>query len=135
MADLVKWDPFQDMTRFFEEVDKLFEHFLKSFSQELYATQLAGTKMNLQVKDNGNEVIITGDVPNIAKDNVDVILRSDHVIVSGETLSNTDKEGGKQVHWSKFTRACTLPVKVKSEGAKVNLENGKLIIRAIKQGS
>ena len=40
MSNLVKWDPFQDMSGFFDEADKLFAHFLKSFSEELYAIQL-----------------------------------------------------------------------------------------------
>ncbi len=132
MTDLIKWDPFQDMTRFFDELDKLFAHFMKSFSQELYATQLAGKSMNLRVTDEGKEIVITGDVPNAVKDNLDVVLHQNNVIVSGETKSVNQNNKTGEYHWSKFTRACSLPVKVKSEQAKVNYENGKLIIRVPK---
>ncbi len=133
MTNLIKWDPFQDMTRFFDELDKLFAHFMKSFSKELYATQLAGKNMNLRVSDEGKEIVISGDIPNAVKDNLDVVLRQNHVIVSGETRSGNENNNTGEYHWSKFTRACTLPVKVKSEQAKVQFENGKLTIRVPKE--
>lgn len=131
MDEIVKWDPFQDMTRFFEEVDKLFAGFLKSFSDELYATQMIGSHMNLQVRDEGKDIVITGDIPNAVKDTVDVVLRQDQVIVSGETTAK--ENGGQEYHWSKFTRARSLPAKVKSEGATVDLKNGKLTVRVPKE--
>ena len=134
MSDLVKkWDPFQDMTRFFEEVDNLFAHFLKSFSDELYSTQLAGANMNLQVKDEGKDLLITGDIPNAVKDNVDVVLRENSVLVSGETVLQKEQNGQKSYHWSKFSRACSLPARVNSKGAKIDLQNGKLIIKVPKE--
>ncbi len=133
MANLVKWDPFQDMTRFFEEVDKLFANFIKSFSEELYSTQIAGSNMNLQVRDEGNELIITGDIPDAVKDNVDVAVHQDRVIVSGETAKARKNGTAREYHWSKFTRARSLPAEVKSENAKVHMDKGKLVIRAPKK--
>ncbi len=132
MADLVKWDPFQDMTGFFDELDKLFTHFMKSFSEELYSAQLAGNKMNLQVKEVDGDLVITGDIPNSVKDNIDVVVRQDSVVISGENMLQKEKGEQKEYQWSKFTRACTLPARVNSEKARIDFKDGKLIIRAPK---
>ncbi len=132
MADLIKWDPFQDITGFFDELDKLFTHFMKSFSEELYSSQSAGNRMNLQVKEEGRDLIITGDIPNSVKDNIDVVVRQDSVVISGENLLQKENGEQKEYQWSKFTRACSLPVKVNSEKTKIDLTEGKLTIRAPK---
>ena len=133
MADMVKWDPFQDMTGFFDELDNLFNYFMKSFSEELYASQMAGNRMNLQVKEDGKDLVITGDIPNAVKDNIDVVLRHDSVVISGESKLQKEKEGSKEFQWSKFSRACSLPVGINSEQAKIDFQKGKLIIRAPKK--
>jgi|GEM_PF-2254113 len=133
MTDLMKWDPFQDITRFFDEVDKLFAHFMKSFSEEIHSVQLKGNNVNLQVRDEGSEIVITGDIPNAVKDNVDIVLRQDSVLVSGETALQKEKNGLKEYQWSKFSKVCSLPARVNSKGAKIDLKNGKLTIKAPKE--
>lgn len=132
MSDIVKWDPFKHVTRLYEDVDNLFAEFLKTFSQEFHNVQMTKTDITLNVSENGNEVIISGEVPNAVKDSVNVALRPDSLIVSGETSLGKQKEGAKEFCWAKFTKMCALPVKVKSEAAKISLENGKLTIRVPK---
>lgn len=132
MADMVKWDPFKDLTRLYEDVDNLFTQFLKIFSSEFLTSQKETTNMTINVEDMGKEIVVTGDIPNAVKDSINVILRQNNVIVSGETSLKKQNQGLNEYHWSRFTRACTLPASVKSEVASVSFENGKLLIRAPK---
>lgn len=132
MSDVVKWDPFKHVTRLYEDVDNLFTEFLNNFSREFNKVQTSKTNIALNVQEKGNEIVITGDIPNAVKDSVDVALRPESIIVSGETSIEKQKEGAKEFCWSKFTKMCALPVRVKSEAAKVSFDNGKLTIRVPK---
>lgn len=132
MSDIVKWDPFKSVTRLYEDFDNLFTEFLTKFSQEFNNAKRETSNISLIVSDKGDEIIISGDIPNAIKDSVDVALRSDSVIISGETSHGIPEEGTKEYSWSKFAKIYMLPVKVNSKAAKVSLENGKLIVRVPK---
>lgn len=132
MSDIIKWDPFKSVTKLYEEVDNLFSEFLNMFSQEFHNAQMTKSNIALSISEQGDEIIIAGDIPNAVKDTVNVALRPDSVIVSGETSLPTGKAGAKEFSWSKFTKICVLPAKVRSEAAKVSFENGKLTVRVPK---
>lgn len=132
MSGVVKWDPFGDVVKLYEDIDSLFTEFLKNFSQEVNLNKLSGTKITLQFEEKNDEIIITGEIPNAAKDSVDVVLTQDSIKVSGETAIDKKQQGAREYHWSKFTRVTPLPAKVKSEKAKVNFDHGKLLIRVPK---
>ncbi len=133
MTDIVKWDPLRDMTRFFEEVDKLMANFFNSFPAELFTPRMTGNDLNVQVQEKGGEVVITADIPESMKDNVDVAIHQGHLIISGEGKSHLDHGNTRGFHWNRFTRQQPLPARVKSEKASVDLKNGKLTIRAPKE--
>lgn len=135
MSDMAKWDPFQHVTRLYEDIDSLFSEFLRNFAQEYHSIQKTGTSFTLDVKEKGDEIIITGDIPGAVKDSIDVSLRSDSVVISGESSHKTQQNGSQEFSWSKFTRVTGLPVKVRSEDAKVSLEEGKLVITVPKDKS
>lgn len=132
MPDMVKWNPFGDITRIFNEVDKLFANLMKPFSDEVFTRGLAKKNLNLQVREENQEIIITGDIPGAIKDKVDVALHEDRVAISGETEAKEEKDGQRAYSWSRFTVIEPLPVRVKSESATVSLKDGKLAIRVKK---
>ena len=132
MSDIAKWDPFKYVTRLYEDVDTLFTEFLRNFSQEFHSIQKNGTNITLDVQEKGDELIITGEIPGAVKDSIDVSLRADSVVISGESSRKSQQNGSQEFSWSKFTRGTALPFKVRSEDAKVSFEDGKLIIRVPK---
>lgn len=132
MSDIVKWDPFKDVTKLYEDIDNLFTQFLKSFSQEFHTSRKSSTDIALVVENKGTEIVITGDIPNAVKDSIDVAVRPDNVVVSGETSVRKQDKSTNGYYWSKFARMCSLPARVKSEEAIVSFENGKLVIRVPK---
>lgn len=133
MSDIVKWEPFKDFVRLFEEMDKMFAPFIKAISQEFDSPHFMADIMDLEVNEEGGEVLITGNIPGAAKDNLNVVLHQDKVIVSGEVATTTDRNGRTEYQWSKFTRAFGLPTRIKSEKATVNVQDGRLKIRAPKE--
>jgi HSP20 family protein len=121
------------MTKFFEEVDKLFSHFMQSFSEELRVLQASENSIHLQAKDEGKEIVISGDIPNALKDNVDVVVRQDSVVIKGENTLHREKDGTREYQWNKFTRAYNFPVKVKSKNARIDFKDGKITVRVPKE--
>lgn len=128
MSDIAKWDPFKHVTRLYEDIDNLFTEFLRNFSQECHSIQTTGTNFTLDVQETGDEIVITGQIPGAVKDSIDVSLRPDSVVISGESSHKLLQNGAKEFTWSKFTRMTALPVKVRSEDAKVTFEEGKIMI-------
>ncbi len=133
MTDIVKWNPFRELAGYFNEMDKMFAPFWELMSEGLGHPEFTGQNINLQVHEEGGEIVITGDIPGAVKDNLNVVVHQDRVIVSGETKSTTENNGAKVYQWSKFSRAVGLPARVKSESATVNVQNGALKIRASKE--
>lgn len=133
MSDIVKWEPFKDIFKVFEEMDKMFAPLFKTFSEEMHRSPLFANILDLQIKEEDGDIVVSGQVPEDVKDNLDVIVHQNRVTVSGEGSLTKNHAGVKEYQWGKFTRTFHLPVKILSEKAKVNIENGQLRIRAPKE--
>jgi HSP20 family molecular chaperone IbpA len=130
MSDIMKWEPFKDINKVFEKMDKMFAPLFESFAGEMQKSPLFANILDLQIREEDGDIVVKGYVPDEVKDNLDVVVHQNKVIVSGEGALTKDHAGAKEYQWGKFTRIYHLPVKVQSEKAQVNFEKGQLKIRA-----
>jgi len=133
MSDIMKWEPFKNITKVFEEMDKMFAPLFKSFSEEMQNGPLFANVLDLQIKEENGDIVVSGQVPDDVKDNLDVVVHQNKVTISGEGTLTKDYAGAQEYQWGKFTKTFHLPAKVKSEKAMVNFVNGQLRIRAPKE--
>ena len=133
MSDIMKWEPFKEITKIFEEMDKMFTPVFKSFSEEMQKRPLFANIVDLEIREEDGDIVVSGQIPDEVKDNLDVVVHKNRVTVSGEGSITNDHPGAKEYQWGKFTRTFHLPAKVKSEKAKVSFENGQMKIRAPKE--
>jgi len=118
--DLIKWEPFGDMDRFFED----FPSFPK---MEKFGWDLA-----VDVYEKDKNIIAEMNLPGVDPDKIDISVEDNHMRVSGSREES--KEEKKKQYYSKeikrgsFERVVRLPSEVQKAKVKAEYEGGKLTI-------
>lgn len=126
MRSIIKWDPFRDLDRFFEDEDwGLVPMIRKSGPIKMPA---------MDVYQTDNDVIVEMEIPGGANpDNIDITIEGDVLTVKGESKKEEEEKGRsyykKEIRRGSFERSVILPASVKGEEAEAETENGILKIR------
>ncbi|HEX2692343.1 MAG TPA: Hsp20/alpha crystallin family protein [Kofleriaceae bacterium] len=121
MREMLRWDPFRTvglMPQF--EGDVWMPHF--------------------EVRENGNSVRIIADVPGIKKDDLDISISGNRLVVSGQRDAE-ERHEDENVHtyerqYGKFTRSFTLPDNIDVDQVTSDLHEGVLtIVAPLKPGA
>jgi HSP20 family protein len=119
---LIKWSPFRDLDRFFEEEDWFLPVISSSFFKE--------PAMDLYQTD--KEVIAELNLPNIDPDKVEVSVKDQILTVKGSTESKEEEK--KKDYWRKeirrgeFERMVKIPVEIDENKVEATYEKGVLKI-------
>jgi HSP20 family protein len=126
--------PFSMMRRFADEMDRMFggfgfpglERFTPSFAMEHFAPQV-------DIFERDGKMVISADLPGMTKDDVNVDITDDSVVIEGERKyeHEENKEGLYRTErsYGSFRRQIALPEGVNSENAKATFKNGVLEIQ------
>ena len=117
---LIKWEPFGDMDRFFDEVP--------SFP----AASKFGFDLALDVFEKDGNVIAQMNLPGIDPQKIDVSIEDNLLRVAGsreESKEEKDKQYySKEIRRGSFERVVRLPAAVARDKATANFKNGELTI-------
>jgi HSP20 family protein len=89
-------------------------------------------EVQMDVYEEGDNVIIKVKAPGFNKDEVDVSIESGQVTIVGNAKEEVEEEDKgrkyyrKEIRKNSFTRSCALPVKVVPDEAKATFQNGVL---------
>jgi HSP20 family protein len=118
-------DPFHQMERVFDRMRGLMEGATGWPSVESLA---------LNVSEDEQNIIVEAAVPGLADEDIDVRVEGDMLTISGERSQRVER-GGEDRQWhmieqrfGRFQRSVRLPIEVKPDKAKADLENGILTI-------
>jgi HSP20 family protein len=132
--------PFEDMDRWFSEVSRRFDDL---FSQrwlspfERFFPSFPGVKVpfegrmpKVDVIDRETEIVIRGELPGVAKDDLEVSMTDDAVTILASTRHEEKEEKGeyrrRELSRGEFQRVVALPAAVKGEEAKASFKDGIL---------
>lgn len=125
--------PFSFMRRFGGEMDRLFEDF--GFGRALAArnfAQVADWSPQVEVFERDGQLVVRAALPGLTKDDVQVELRDDAVILRGERRQEHEeqREGYYrcEVSHGSFYREIPLPEGTKTDDAKATFRDGVLEI-------
>lgn len=127
--DVYSWDPFDEIRRMQNYMEQMFRTFPALESR--FGT---GTFSPLtDVAEEDNKVIITTDLPGIEKENVELDLRDNVLVINAgkeKEEEEAEKEGylRKERAFMRYYREIPLPDGVTEEGATAQLKNGVLTI-------
>ena len=134
--------PFGLMRRFNEEMDRLFQDFgfghgsESSFGGEMGMLGNRGLSMwapQIEVFERKGELCVRADLPGMTKDDIDVEITDNTLVLRGERRSERDEQEEEGYYrtersYGSFYRTIPLPEGVDGENAVANFRNGVLEI-------
>ncbi len=137
------WDPFAEMERVQEQVNRVFRD---SFGRRrgledrpnLFSGQMPAP--DADVKKTPDGYVITMDLPGMDKDKIEVQTKDNMLIVSGERRTETaesrpDRFQRRERSFGSFARAMPLPRDARPERISTEYENGVLTIKIARDES
>jgi HSP20 family protein len=129
--DIIRWDPFKELSTLREQIDRLFDSFfgrVPSIAEKEVAWIPA---INLEETD--DSYVVQAELPGLKKDEIKVSITEDTVTISGERKISKE-EKGKTYHrvemsYGKFQRTLTLPGEIVPSKAKATYKDGILTIK------
>lgn len=133
------WDPFREMERIREQMDRMFQSSLNRFrlSAKDVLSEAFAFSPEMDLSEEGDEYVVRFDLPGLDKSKVSVKLEDRLLTVQGSTTeSREEKRAGRVIRMERrsgqFSRSITLPGPVRAEGMKAEYENGVLTVRVPK---
>jgi HSP20 family protein len=126
--DVYSWDPFDEVRRMQEYMEQMMRAFPALENRYVSDTLSPLT----DVAEEENKVIVTTDLPGIDKENVELNLRDNLLVISAQKgkEEETEKEGylRKERSFMRYYREIPLPDYVTEDGATAQLKNGVLTV-------
>lgn len=121
------------LAEFRSEFDKLVENFFgESWGHPTFKEFLP----SLDVSEDGQNVVVSVEVPGIEPENLDVSLSGNTLTIQGEKTEEKEDKNFHHVerHFGSFKRVVQLPTTVDPDGIKADFKNGVLKLTAPKLG-
>jgi HSP20 family protein len=126
---LMKWEPFEGLTTLRQEMNRVFERFFEE--GPLHAWE-RGFEPAVEVADTPEAVIVKAQVPGVPKDNIQVSMTDNTMILKGEMKEEEKKEDKnyyrREWRYGAFERTIPLPVAVQAEKVTADLKDGVLTV-------
>lgn len=130
--DLIKWDPFRELSTMRDQMDRLMGSFFRG-------NRLSGDAWapDLDVSETDEEILIKADLPGVDEKDLSVSLSGTNLLIKGEKREEKE-EKGKHFHriersFGSFQRTVALPVAVDSSRIKAEYTKGVLEIHLPKK--
>lgn len=126
---IVRWDPFRDLVRIHDEIGSWFESTLE---KEREGRKSAVWAPSVDVKETDKEVIVKADLPGIKKEDIEVSIDKDQLVIKGERKMEKEEKEKDYVRversYGSFYRSFNIGVPVKEDEIKADYKNGVLEI-------
>jgi len=134
--ELVKWEPFREVSRLRREMDRLWEDFFGPGPRGLRPWTEEWTPA-LDVAETPEQVTVKAEVPGIDPKEIDISLVGDLLTIKGEKKSEREekKENYHLVErsYGSFSRSLRLPTPVDADKIEAKYEKGVLTITCPKK--
>ena len=136
MANVVRWDPFRDLTDFRDTVDRVFYRggWPAAFGHPRAVFTLRSTAglLPVDVYETEEDVVVEASLPGVKPEEVNVSITGNRLVIKAESKSEQEDNATGYYRQERrsgaFQRALTLPVKVDAEKAVATVENGVLLL-------
>ncbi len=130
MADIIRWDPFREVTSLRDAMDRLFEDSFVRPSR--FWPEIGSGDLAIDMYQTADDVVVKASIPGMKPEEVDISIAGDILTIKGEHKEEKEtKEQDyfvKERHYGSFNRSLTIPVAVKTDKAKAVFENGVLTL-------
>ncbi len=132
------YDPFDEMQRMHEEMDKLFARFfLDSPARPMIGHKNADVPAKraprCHLQETESQVIATFELPGVNKGDIELVVDDDHISLNVESKQEQEDKDKYSYKSQSFHRYISLPKAVESDKAKAEYKNGVLRVEAPKR--
>ena len=132
MTELVRWDPFRQMSALRSELDRYFEEpFLRTPS--IWQHEGVAFSLALDVAENDDEFLVKASLPGVSPDEIEVTLNENTLTISGKMTREEEREDTnyhlRERRFGSFARSITLPTPVDADKVEAVNENGVLTLK------
>ena len=139
----VKREEYNPLSLLRQEMNSVFDNFLRGFEVEPFAGRFGAFSPNIDVKETDKEIKVSAELPGMNDKDIDVSLTKDALTIKGEKKEEKEDKGKNYYRMERsfgsFTRTVPLPAEVDTENAKADFVKGVLTVtlpkspRAIKE--
>jgi HSP20 family protein len=132
MANVARWDPFQDLLSIQDEMNQLFGRALGQPAGR-QGGETATTRMwapALDISERKDAYLVTVEVPGVKPEDLEITLEDGLLTIQGERQFTADSSD-QQFHrverrYGAFRRSITLPSRVQADAIEASFDNGLL---------
>jgi len=127
---LVPWKPFDELTSFRREMDRLWDRF---FSERPALDMLEkGWEPTLDITETKSDLIVKAELPGIDPKEIDISLTGDTLTIKGEKQQEKEEKEENYYRIERsygiFSRTIKLPMSVQNDRIKASYQHGVLKI-------
>ena len=129
MANIRRWDPFNEMLSLRDAVSQLFE---ESYVNPARGSNTSTLALPLDVSETQDAFVVDAVVPGLTPEDLDITIQDNVLTIRGETRkqqSSNDKQTNVHVverRYGRFSRSLGLPTPVQADQVQATLEHGVL---------
>jgi len=130
------WNPFEEMQRMQNEMDKMFGDIRSQFYQDPVFNDLNKSfnfNTSVDVKNEKDKIIVTADIPGSDESNINVKIEGDTLTITANTKKSSEQKNQGSMYRSErmigqFQRTIQLPAPVLGDKMKTDYKDGVLTI-------
>jgi len=124
------WDPFRDLEAIQNEMNRMFDSSLVRWGDRDTGLLEGAWSPAIDIYDSNDNVMVKADVPGMKKDEIDVSVQGDTLIIKGEKKHEKETKEKDYVRterfYGAFNRALRLPASVDASKVNASYKNGVL---------
>ena len=128
MANLIRWDPLREVSEVRSLMDRAFDDF---FSRSTITYDGIGS-IDVNLLQTDDDIIVKASIPGVKPEDINISISGDTLTLRGEVKEDQEYKDVnyhiREMRQGSFSRTMTLPVKVDSDKAKAEFENGILCL-------
>lgn len=131
MNTMIRWNPFGEMARMRNEIDRLFEDAFNAPVGNWEHNAVWG--FPLDVSENDDAFTVKAAVPGMNPDDLDITISDNVLTIKGETqeedVHNDEKVHLRERRFGNFMRSISLPTPVEPDNVDASMDNGVLTLQ------
>jgi HSP20 family protein len=136
MANVIRWEPFQDTISLRQAMDRLVEDsFVRPFTREAGSDGGRAAALPIDLYETPDTLVVKARIPGVNPEDVEVNINGDNLTVKAELRSDALLDDAKNWTWYRHElyhgsigRSVTLPTLIQSDKAEATFRNGELTL-------
>jgi HSP20 family protein len=130
MADITRWQPYDELTRMRDDISRIFAPF---FSGGFFPGWQTSWGPSVDVRETDTHIEVSAEIPGVNPGDIDLTVTDDSLTIRGEIKhqADTNQQGFRRIErrYGSFQRTIPFPVAVKHEQATADYRNGILEVK------